>query len=68
MPPRIGSPPFSPVEPITDVLHGVPTTDPHRWLEIRNRRRHENGFRPNTNIHERTDGIPGRVRIEQRVP
>jgi prolyl oligopeptidase len=26
-------PPYSPIEPVTEILHGVMITDPYRWLE-----------------------------------
>jgi len=26
-------PPYSPIETVTEILHGVPVTDPYRWLE-----------------------------------
>jgi prolyl oligopeptidase len=61
-------PPFTPAEPVTEVLHGVEITDPYRWLEDQNS--------PPTRkwIEEQTaytrayiDAIPGRHRIRKRV-
>jgi prolyl oligopeptidase len=61
-------PPFSPVEPVTEVLHGVPVTDPYRWLE------NQNSPETRTWIEDQTryaraylDGIPGREDIRNRV-
>jgi prolyl oligopeptidase len=36
MPRVMGLPPYSPVEPVTEILHGVPVTDHYRWLEDQN--------------------------------
>lgn len=32
----IQTPPPTPVEPVTDILHGIEITDPYRWLEDQN--------------------------------
>jgi prolyl oligopeptidase len=62
------APPCSPIEPVTEVLHGVTVTDPYRWLE--------NQDSPCTRAwitaqqqYARTslDSIPGRDRIRPRV-
>src|SRR5690348_9262646 len=64
----LASPPITTVEPIVDILHGVPVSDPYRWLEKQNS--------PNTRawIDEQTqyaraylDAIPGRAQIRERV-
>ena len=61
-------PPHSPVEPVTDILHGVPVTDPYRWLEDQNSPRTRAWLQEQTH-HARAylDNIPGRERIRQRI-
>ena len=68
MPGLISPPPTTAIEPVTDVLHGVPITDPYRWLEDQNS--------PPTRawIEEQTayarsylDNIPGRERVRRRI-
>ncbi len=61
-------PPFSAAEPVTEILHGVPITDPYRWLE------HQDSPRTRKWIEEQTqyaraylDRIPGRERIRERI-
>jgi prolyl oligopeptidase len=64
----ISSPPPSPVEPVTEILHGVAITDPYRWLEDQNspRTRH---WLDHQRAYARAylDSIPGRDRMKRRV-
>ncbi len=62
------TPPHSTLEPVTDIFHGVPVTDPYRWLED------QDSPRTRTWIEEQTryarsylDSIPGRQRIRDRI-
>jgi prolyl oligopeptidase len=64
----LNPPPFSEQEPVTQILHGMPVTDPYRWLE------EQNSARTRAWITEQTryarsylDAIPGRGLIRQRV-
>src|SRR5260370_2208482 len=68
MPQLMPPPPYSNVEPVTEILHGVSVTDPYRWLED------QDSPRTRTWIEEQTrfaraylDNIPGRERIRARV-
>lgn len=68
MPDLALAPPFSAVEPVTEILHGVSVTDPYRWLEdqdssrtrrwIRKQRRYARAY---------LDAIPGRDQIRARI-
>jgi len=62
------SPPFSPVEPVVDILHGVPITDPYRWLEEQDSPRTRAWIEEQTR-YTRTylDAIPGRAEIRRRI-
>lgn len=61
-------PPLTPAEPVTEILHGVPVTDPYRWLEDQNSPRTRKWLEEQT-VYTRTylDAIPGRDRIRKRV-
>jgi prolyl oligopeptidase len=68
MPELTSAPPVTPIEPVTEILHGVPVTDPYRWLED------QNSPRTRVWIHEQTryarsylDNISGRERIRDRI-
>jgi prolyl oligopeptidase len=68
MPQLMMPPPHSTAELVTDVIHGVPVTDPYRWLED------QDSPRTRTWIAEQSlyaraylDSIPGRERIRERV-
>jgi prolyl oligopeptidase len=64
----IEPPPCSPVEPLTEILHGVAVSDPYRWLED------QDSAQTRTWIEEQTryaraylDSVPERSRIRGRV-
>jgi prolyl oligopeptidase len=61
-------PPYSHVEPVTDVLHGVSIPDPYRWLEDQDSPRTKSWLEAQTQ-YARTylDAIPHRPRILERV-
>ncbi len=62
------APPFSPIEPVTDIFHGVPVTDPYRWLEDQDSPRTRQWLENQTRYARAyLDGIPGRERIRARI-
>jgi prolyl oligopeptidase len=68
MPLTLNHQPATPVEPVTEILHGVPITDPYRWLENQNSPRTRKWLEEQT-AYTRAylDAIPGRERIRDRV-
>ena len=68
MPPAVAAPPPTPVEPVTETLHGVEVTDPYRWLEDQNSPRTRAWLEEQT-AYTRAyfDAIPGREQIRERV-
>jgi prolyl oligopeptidase len=68
MPRLMETVPHSPIEPVTEVLHGVSVTDPYRWLEDQGSRRTREWLAKQTRYaRSYFDGIPGRERIHERV-
>lgn len=60
--------PFSPMEPVTEVLHGVAVTDPYRWLEDQDSPRTRAWLlAQNEYARSYLDSIPGRDRIQERI-
>jgi prolyl oligopeptidase len=61
-------PPPTPVEPVTEILHGIEITDPYRWLEDQNSPRTRKWLQEQAAYtREYLDAIPGRDRIRKRV-
>ena len=68
MPSVLQPPPFTPVEPVTEVLHGVEIADPYRWLEDQNAPWTRKWIEEQA-VYTRTyfDGISEREQIRKRV-
>lgn len=68
MPKLAMAPPCSPVEPVTEIMHGVTITDPYRWLEDQDspRTREWLGVQ-HEYARSYLDSIPGRNRIRERI-
>jgi prolyl oligopeptidase len=68
MPVLMEPPPYSPIEAVTETLHGVAITDPYRWLEDQESPRTRDWLAAQT-LYARAylDSIPCRERIRQRV-
>jgi prolyl oligopeptidase len=68
MPRLIEPPPHTPIETVTEILHGIPVTDPYRWLEDQESPRTRQWLAAQA-IYARSylDAIPGRDRIRKRV-
>jgi prolyl oligopeptidase len=64
----VDAPPSTPVEPVTEVLHGIEITDPYRWLEDQNSSRTRKWLEDQA-AYTRAyfAAIPDRERIRTRV-
>ena len=64
----VDAPPPTPVEPVTEVLHGIEITDPYRWLEDQNSPRTRKWLEEQA-AYTRAyfAAIPDRERIRTRV-
>jgi prolyl oligopeptidase len=61
-------PACSPIEPVTEILHGVSVTDPYRWLEDQDSMRTRSWIQAQTEYaRSYLDSIPGRARIRNRI-
>lgn len=68
MPPVMESPPYSPIEAVTDIFHGVEITDPYRWLEDQESSRTREWISAQTRYaRAHLDSIPNRESIRQRI-
>jgi prolyl oligopeptidase len=62
------TPPHSAVEPVTEIIHGVPITDPYRWLEDQESPRTREWLAAQTQYARAyLDALPDRERIRERV-
>jgi len=60
--------PFTASEPVTEIFHGVPVTDPYRWLEDQNAPRTRDWIEQQRwYARAYLDGIPARDRIRSRI-
>jgi prolyl oligopeptidase len=60
--------PFTASEPVTEIFHGVPVTDPYRWLEDQNAPGTRDWIEQQRGYARAyLDAIPGRDRIRTRI-
>ncbi len=68
MPKLMTDPPFTPVEVVTEILHGIPVTDPYRWLEDQDSPRTREWLDSQQEYtRSYLDSIPGRDHIRKRI-
>src|SRR5260370_26122418 len=68
MPKLMEPPPQTPVEAVTEILNGVPVTDPYRWLEDQESPRTRAWIAAQTQFaRSYLDTIPDRDRIRERI-
>ena len=68
MPKLITAPPYTPVEPVTEILHGVSVSDPYRWLEDQEASRTREWVSAQQQYaRSYLDSISGRDRIRKRI-
>jgi len=64
----VSAPPFTPIETVTEVFHGVSVTDPYRWLEDQESPRTRRWIEEQTQYtREYLDHLPGRPKIRERI-
>src|SRR5437660_7362735 len=66
--PPVMEQPYSPVEAVTEIMHGIKITDPYRWLEDQESRRTREWISAQTRyarVH--LDSTPNRESIRQRI-
>jgi prolyl oligopeptidase len=62
------SPPYTPIESVTENFHGVEVTDPYRWLEYKDSERTRRWINEQTDYaRSYLDAIPGRERVQKRI-
>jgi prolyl oligopeptidase len=62
------APPCSKIENVTEVFHGVPVTDPYRWLEVQDSPSTREWIGAQTRYaRSYLDSIPGREQIHRRI-
>ena len=68
MPKLMTTPPYTPIEAVSDILHGTTVTDPYRWLENQESPRTREWLRAQQHYaRSYLDSIPGRGRVRERI-
>lgn len=68
MPKLMQDPPYSPIEAVNEILHGVSVADPYRWLEDQHSVQTRAWLKAQTKYARAyLDAIPGRERIQERI-